>query len=87
MFTRRQLLKLGAFTLAATHLPRIFAEKIATKKILILGGTGFLGPPVVERALQRGHTVTLFNRGKTNSELFPNVEKSVVTGNAEISAA
>ena len=75
MLTRRQLLKLGAFTLAATHLPRIFAEKIATKKILILGGTGFLGPPVVERALQHGHIVTLFNRGKSKVDLFPNVEK------------
>ena len=75
MLTRRQLFKLGAFTLAATHLPRIFADKIAPKKILILGGTGFLGPPVVERALQRGHTITLFNRGKSNSDLFPNVEK------------
>jgi 2'-hydroxyisoflavone reductase len=74
MFTRRQLIKLGTFTLAATHLPRIFADKIATKKILILGGTGFLGPPVVERALQHGHTVTLFNRGKSK-DLFPNVEK------------
>lgn len=75
MFTRRELLKLGAFTLAATHLPRIFAQKFAKKKILILGGTGFLGPPVVERALQRGHTVTLFNRGRSNGDLFPNVEK------------
>jgi 2'-hydroxyisoflavone reductase len=74
MFTRRQLLKLGAFTLAATHLPRIFAEKIAARKILILGGTGFLGPPIVERAFHRGHTVTLFNRGKSK-DLFPNVEK------------
>ena len=75
MLTRRELLKLGAFTLAATHLPRVFAEQISTKKILILGGTGFLGPPVVECALERGHTVTLFNRGKSNAELFPNVEK------------
>jgi 2'-hydroxyisoflavone reductase len=76
MFTRRELLKLGVFTLAATHFPRsIFAEKISTKKILILGGTGFLGPAVVERALQRGHAVTLFNRGKTNADLFPSVEK------------
>lgn len=81
MVTRRQLLKLGAFTLAAAHVPRIFAEKIATKKILILGGTGFLGPPIVERALQRGHTVTLFNRGRSNADLFPNVEK--IRGNRE----
>jgi 2'-hydroxyisoflavone reductase len=45
------------------------------KTILILGGTGFLGPHVVDAALARGHTVTLFNRGKTRPELYPNVEK------------
>ncbi len=45
------------------------------KKILILGGTGFLGPHVVEAALARGHTMTLFNRGKTHAELFPELEK------------
>jgi 2'-hydroxyisoflavone reductase len=45
------------------------------RSILILGGTGFLGPHVVEAALARGHTVTLFNRGKTRPELFPTVEK------------
>ncbi|NMO15817.1 SDR family oxidoreductase [Pyxidicoccus fallax] len=45
------------------------------KKILILGGTGFLGPAIVAAAQARGHTLTLFNRGKTRPELFPNVEK------------
>ena len=44
-------------------------------RILILGGTGFIGPYQVQYALDRGHTVTLFNRGKTNPGLFPNVEK------------
>ncbi len=44
-------------------------------KILILGGTGFLGPATVETALGRGHTMTLFNRGKTNPQLFPDVER------------
>src|SRR5437867_7966173 len=38
----------------------------AGKKILILGGTRFLGPAVVEAARRHGHTITLFNRGKTN---------------------
>jgi 2'-hydroxyisoflavone reductase len=47
----------------------------AKKKILILGGTKFLGPHVVDAARARGHTVTLFNRGKTNPSLFPDVEK------------
>lgn len=47
----------------------------AKKTILILGGTGFLGPHIVRTALERGHTVTLFNRGKTQPHLFPEVEK------------
>lgn len=47
----------------------------APKKILILGGTGFIGPHVVDAARARGHTVTLFNRGKTHPHLFPDIEK------------
>ena len=49
--------------------------KPAPKSILILGGTGFLGPHVVTAAQARGHTLTLFNRGKTHPGLFPDVEK------------
>ncbi|MBZ4420333.1 NAD-dependent epimerase/dehydratase family protein [Myxococcus sp. RHSTA-1-4] len=45
------------------------------QNILILGGTSFLGPALVEFARSRGHTLTLFNRGKTNPGLFPDVEK------------
>jgi 2'-hydroxyisoflavone reductase len=44
-------------------------------KILILGGTNFLGPAVVESALCRNHDVTLFNRGITRPHLFPGIEK------------
>ncbi|MCK6445629.1 MAG: NAD-dependent epimerase/dehydratase family protein [Planctomycetes bacterium] len=47
----------------------------APKKVLVLGGTRFIGPHIVEAALARGHRVTLFNRGKTNPELFPECEK------------
>jgi 2'-hydroxyisoflavone reductase len=43
-------------------------------KILIIGGTRFLGRHLVESAVARGHEVTLFNRGKTNPTLFPQVE-------------
>ncbi|RKG66023.1 epimerase [Corallococcus sp. CA054B] len=43
--------------------------------ILILGGTRFLGPALVQVAQARGHTLTLFNRGKSNPGLFPDVEK------------
>jgi 2'-hydroxyisoflavone reductase len=44
-------------------------------KLLVLGGTKFLGRATVEAALQKGHEVTLFNRGQTNPELFPEAEK------------
>jgi 2'-hydroxyisoflavone reductase len=46
----------------------------ASLKILILGGTGFIGPHQVRYALAQGHAVTLFNRGVTNPGLFPDVE-------------
>ena len=46
-------------------------------RALVLGGTGFIGPPMVEYLLARGHTVTIFNRGQTNNDLFPSVEKLV----------
>jgi 2'-hydroxyisoflavone reductase len=44
-------------------------------RILVLGGTQFLGRHVVDAALARGHDVTLFNRGQTRPDLFPDVEK------------
>ena len=43
-------------------------------RILILGGTRFLGVHLTQLALDRGHQVTQFNRGKTNPDLFPQVE-------------
>ena len=43
-------------------------------KILIIGGTRFLGRHLVESARARGHEVTLFNRGKSNPALFPQLE-------------
>lgn len=44
-------------------------------KLLILGGTQFLGRHIVESALRRGHGVSIFTRGQSNPELFPEVEK------------
>ena len=49
----------------------------ASLEILVLGGTGFLGPHMIRTALDRGHEVTLFNRGRTNTHLFPELEKIV----------
>jgi 2'-hydroxyisoflavone reductase len=46
-------------------------------KILVLGGTRFMGRHFVETAVARGHEVTLFNRGKTNPDLFQGIERLV----------
>lgn len=43
-------------------------------EILILGGTGFLGPHFVEAARAKGHKLTLFNRGKSNPTRFSGEE-------------
>jgi 2'-hydroxyisoflavone reductase len=55
-------------------------------RALVLGGTGFIGPPMVEFLLERGHTVTIFNRGRTHAELFPDVEKLVGDRNDDLEA-
>jgi len=47
------------------------------KRILVLGGTGFIGPHFVRAALARGHHVTLFNRGRTKTDMFPEATKLV----------
>ncbi len=44
-------------------------------KLLILGGTVFLGRALADTALAGGHMVTLFNRGQHHAELYPEVEK------------
>jgi 2'-hydroxyisoflavone reductase len=46
-------------------------------RLLILGGTKNLGRHLVESALRDGHEVTLFNRGRTNPELFADVRRIV----------
>jgi 2'-hydroxyisoflavone reductase len=46
----------------------------ALLRILILGGTGFIGPHMVREALRRGHEVSLFNRGRTADDLFPDLQ-------------
>ena len=75
--TRRNLLKLSAATVATLALRNIRASDGSTKplRILILGGTGFIGPHQVRYALSRGHRVTLFNRGKQKKEWPGEVEE------------
>jgi len=74
---RREFVKAAAAASAGVALAKSLpaAVNAAPMKILILGGTAFLGPQIVEAAQARGHVLTLFNRGKTNPGLFPDIEK------------
>ncbi len=56
-------------------------------RILILGGTGFTGPFQVRYAIERGHQVTVFNRGKTHpGELPEGVEQLIGDRNGQLDA-
>ncbi len=46
-------------------------------RLLLLGGPKFLGRAVIDHALGAGHEVTLFNRGKTDADLYPELERIV----------
>ncbi|MGO4262566.1 NAD-dependent epimerase/dehydratase family protein [Lysobacter sp. TAB13] len=73
---RRDFLAAGAASAGLLAMPS-FARTIAKptpRKILVMGGTGFLGPHFVEIARKHGHALTLFNRGKTNPDKFSGEE-------------
>jgi 2'-hydroxyisoflavone reductase len=72
MPTRRDFLKtsiLAGAALGSAH-PGLAQRPLKPLRILILGGTGFIGPHQVRYAVARGHEVTLFNLGRTNPGLF-----------------
>ena len=58
-------------------LPWVTEKASKPLKILIMGGTAFIGPAFAEMALARGHELTFFNRGRTNPHLFPQVERII----------
>jgi 2'-hydroxyisoflavone reductase len=58
----------------------------APLRILFLGGTGFIGPHMVRQALDHGHTVTLFSRGRSGTNLFPGVERLIGDRNGQLDA-
>jgi 2'-hydroxyisoflavone reductase len=75
MRSRRDFLRNATIAAAIAPLADVFGASPKKLSILIMGGTGFLGPHIVETATKRGHTLTLFNRGKTHPGLFPNIEQ------------
>jgi 2'-hydroxyisoflavone reductase len=55
-------------------------------RILMIGGTRFIGRHMVEAALAGDHDVTLFHRGRTGADLFPDLEHRLGDRNADLSA-
>src|ERR1700744_2283554 len=76
--SRRDLIRLAAIAATAVALPA-FADTEPPKpmRLLILGGTGFIGPYQVRYALARGHHVTIFNRGRQKQEWPGPVEEFI----------
>jgi 2'-hydroxyisoflavone reductase len=55
-------------------------------RLLVLGGTLFLGRHIVDIALAQGHDITLFNRGQRNADLFPELQRLRGDRNGDMSA-
>jgi 2'-hydroxyisoflavone reductase len=55
-------------------------------RLLVLGGTKFLGRAIVDAALAGGHEVSIFTRGQTNPELFPEAEHLIGDRDGDLSA-
>lgn len=86
MTTRRELLALGAATIALSGARRLVAAVAPASHpldILVLGGTGFLGPHQVEYALARGHRLTLFNRGHKDAAALYGDRVEVLIGDRD----
>src|SRR5688500_9628899 len=59
----------------------------APMRILILGGTGFIGPHLVKHAVGRGHTVSIFTRGRRDASMLPaEVERLVGDRHGQLGA-
>ncbi len=92
---RREFLRnAGAIGAVAAFLPQTLHSFPKKKlKVLVLGGTNFLGPAVVNAFIANGHDVTLFNRGITNPHLYPQLRKirgdreAGITGYDDLAAA
>jgi 2'-hydroxyisoflavone reductase len=84
MIDRRKFLAAASSVAAAASSGWTIAQGRKPLSILILGGTRFIGVEMTELALKRGHKVTFFNRGKTNTDLFPEIERITGDRNGEI---
>ena len=80
----------AASVISGYSAPLIKRESVSPLKILILGGTSFLGPHQIAYALSRGHSITTFTRGKSmptvHKDLFSMVESRIGDRNDSLKA-
>ena len=81
---RRALLSMAAASALASVTPVWAAKKPKPLKILILGGTRFIGLHMTALALARGHTLTYFNRDKTKTDRYREIERIKGDRNGQI---
>jgi 2'-hydroxyisoflavone reductase len=92
MTTRRQFLNTaavasGSALIAQSALPDLaWGATPSPMNILILGGTGYIGPHLVRLAVSRGHKVTTFTRGRRKPELPPEVIQLIGDRNGQLQA-
>ena len=89
-FIKKSIAASIAIPVLGTSILACESGKSKKLKILILGGTSFLGPHQIAYALRRGHSVSIFTRGKTKStvhkELFEKVEHLIGDRNDNLTA-
>jgi len=83
---RRSVLALAAGATLSALLQGAAVAKAKALRVLILGGTGFIGPHFVDALIAHGHSVTLFNRGRDRRKLRPGVEQRVGDRNGQVDA-
>ena len=81
---RREFI-LSTLSLASAGMAPLMPARAEQRlRILILGGTRFLGPHMAEYARARGHTLTFFNRGRTKTGVLPDIERIQGDRNGEL---
>jgi 2'-hydroxyisoflavone reductase len=71
---RREILQMLAAATTATVVGQRAVAAGSPQRVLILGGTGFIGPHTIEALSRNGHQITLFNNDKESAKKFPRVE-------------
>jgi 2'-hydroxyisoflavone reductase len=85
-FIKTTMLAGGAMVVTPASSFASIERATAPMRLLILGGTGFIGPHLVRQALSRGHHVTIFTRGRRDGDLPDGVTRLVGDRNGQLDA-